>query len=218
MSLTNTAAGNVPPTLGNNGLNNTYSGVLSGGGSITKVGIGMQILSGANSYTGTTTISGGTLQFGNATASGNVGGGAITDNGTLAFNRTDTYTVPDTISGSGGIDSGRSRHHYSFRRQYFQRRHQADGWHVAVGQLAGIAKQHAGSQFRRHNQFWLSNECHAGWIEGKSIARIDQRIVGRRAPDRGKQLSQHHVFRCAERRGLANEDRRVARSSCRFSQ
>ena len=101
--LTNTAAGNVALTLGNNGLNNTYSGVLSGGGSITKVGIGMQILSGANSYTGTTTISGGTLQFGNATASGNVGGGAITDNGTLAFNRTDTYTVPNTISGSGGL-------------------------------------------------------------------------------------------------------------------
>ena len=42
----------------------TTSGVISGNGSLTKTGSGMQVLLGANTYTGPTTISAGTLQEG----------------------------------------------------------------------------------------------------------------------------------------------------------
>ncbi len=42
----------------------TYSGVISGSGSLAKFGTGVLTLSGANSYTGLTQISGGTLRLG----------------------------------------------------------------------------------------------------------------------------------------------------------
>jgi autotransporter-associated beta strand protein len=51
------------PTLsiGNNGSSTTYSGAMSGGGSIIKIGAGTWTLTGTNTYTGNTTINGGTL-------------------------------------------------------------------------------------------------------------------------------------------------------------
>ncbi len=49
--------------VGNNGLSTTYSGVLSGSGSLVKVGAGTLVLSGFNTYAGSTTISGGTLRL-----------------------------------------------------------------------------------------------------------------------------------------------------------
>ncbi|MET3654908.1 beta strand repeat-containing protein, partial [Dyella japonica] len=49
-------------TLGtNNGTGATFAGVISGTGSLVKIGTGTQTLSGANTYTGTTTVSGGAL-------------------------------------------------------------------------------------------------------------------------------------------------------------
>ncbi|NBP46334.1 MAG: hypothetical protein EBU72_14190, partial [Betaproteobacteria bacterium] len=44
--------------------NSTYSGVISGAGSVTKLGAGTLTLSGANTYTGGTTVSAGTLALG----------------------------------------------------------------------------------------------------------------------------------------------------------
>ena len=68
------------------GVSNTYAGVISDGSqlSVTKTGLGTQVLSGTNTYTGTTTISAGTLLV-----SGSISGSTTTVNG-------------GTLGGSGG--------------------------------------------------------------------------------------------------------------------
>ena len=63
LALANTAAGAVALTLGANNVAATYSGVLSGGGSLTKVGTNTFILGGVNTFTGAATINAGTLRL-----------------------------------------------------------------------------------------------------------------------------------------------------------
>ncbi len=67
-------AGNVALTTGNliTGIDNSstnFSGVISGIGSLTKFGTGVQTLTGANTYNGNTTVNGGTLRLGNGSSS-----------------------------------------------------------------------------------------------------------------------------------------------------
>ena len=63
LALTDNASGAVTLIIGNNGTSQTYSGVLSGGGGLTKVGAGTQTFSTAQTYTGATTVNGGTLKL-----------------------------------------------------------------------------------------------------------------------------------------------------------
>ncbi|MCE9609888.1 MAG: autotransporter-associated beta strand repeat-containing protein [Chthoniobacter sp.] len=88
------------------GVSNTYSGVIADGAvgmTLTKTGLGTQILSAANSYTGATTISAGTLQLGTGTTgqNGSVASASIVDNAFLVFNNADVQTYAGAISGSG---------------------------------------------------------------------------------------------------------------------
>ena len=53
----------VALTVGKNNSSTTYSGVMSGAGSLIKVGSGTLTLSGANTYTGNTTVNAGTLEL-----------------------------------------------------------------------------------------------------------------------------------------------------------
>ncbi len=59
----NVSLGSGTLTLGN-GTSTTYSGVISGTGSVVKQGTGTLTVSGTNSYTGSTTINAGTLKLG----------------------------------------------------------------------------------------------------------------------------------------------------------
>jgi autotransporter-associated beta strand protein len=80
----------------------TFAPVISGSGSLTRMGTGILTLAGSNTYSGGTTISAGTLQVGNGGASGSIVGN-VTNNAALVFNRSDNYTSGCTVGGTGQL-------------------------------------------------------------------------------------------------------------------
>jgi autotransporter-associated beta strand protein len=80
----------------------TFSGVVSGTGSLAQSGSGTTILTGSHTYTGGTSINAGTLQIGDGGTAGSIVGD-VTDNGALAFNRSDSVTFGGVVSGAGSL-------------------------------------------------------------------------------------------------------------------
>ena len=80
----------------------TFSGAISGTGTVRQIGSGTTILTGGNTYSGGTTIVGGTLQLGNGGTTGAISGDVVND-GVLAFNRSNNVTFAGAISGSGAV-------------------------------------------------------------------------------------------------------------------
>jgi len=100
----NLSLGSTTLSVGNNSSSTTYSGVISGPGSLTKIGSGQLTLSGNNTFTGLTTVSTGTLAIGEGGTSGSIAGNVSTAaNATIAFNRSDAVSYSGTISGGGGL-------------------------------------------------------------------------------------------------------------------
>jgi outer membrane autotransporter protein len=98
----------------------TFAGVISGFGSVTKQGSGAQTLAGTNTYGGGTTLNAGTIILGNAGALGtgalSVGGASTLDNNTgltvannitlnadLTLGGSNALTLNGTVSGAGGL-------------------------------------------------------------------------------------------------------------------
>ncbi len=101
--------GGVSGPIVNNGqlvINHDYisfmDSVISGTGSLTKLGSGALYLTAENTYTGGTTVSAGTLSIG---AGGTVGSvvGNIVNNASLRFDRSDAVTYAGVISGTGSV-------------------------------------------------------------------------------------------------------------------
>lgn len=69
-------------TIDTNSINATFSGILSGTGGLTKVGNGMLMLTGSNTYTGGTTITSGTVSSGHNSA---LGTGTVSVEGGMLF-------------------------------------------------------------------------------------------------------------------------------------
>lgn len=95
-ALIDTSAFNV--TIGQALLDGT------GGGGLTKSGVGRLTLSGNSTYTGATTISGGTLEIGAGGTTGSLTTASFLNDGILQFNRSDALLVNAPISGSGGVN------------------------------------------------------------------------------------------------------------------
>jgi autotransporter-associated beta strand protein len=76
----------------------TYSGVMSGTGSLTKQNAGTLILTGANTYSGGTTVSGGTLQGDSSSLQG-----AIVNNSQVVFDQATDSTYSGVMSGTGAL-------------------------------------------------------------------------------------------------------------------
>jgi autotransporter-associated beta strand protein/T5SS/PEP-CTERM-associated repeat protein len=74
------ALGAATLTTGNDNTSTTFSGTISGSGSLIKVGTGTLTLAGANAYTGDTTLAGGTLSLANNQA---LGSGPLTTTGSV---------------------------------------------------------------------------------------------------------------------------------------
>ncbi|MBV8485970.1 MAG: autotransporter domain-containing protein, partial [Verrucomicrobia bacterium] len=93
--------------VGSDNTNTVFSGTLVNGAGnlgLTKVGTGVLILSGNNTYSNGTTIKGGTLQLGVGGNSGSIIGN-VTDNAILAVDRSDNYTFKGIISGTGSLEN-----------------------------------------------------------------------------------------------------------------
>ena len=73
----------VTLNVGNNNASTAYSGILSGGGSLVKIGSGQLTLSGSNTYNGGTRVSSGTLQMANAGPLGASTGNLTANSGVL---------------------------------------------------------------------------------------------------------------------------------------
>jgi len=82
----------------NQGTNGTFTGAISGSGSLSKLGSGTVTLGGTSTYGGGTTIGAGALQGDTTSLQGN-----ITDNASLIFNQGTNGTFAGAISGSGSL-------------------------------------------------------------------------------------------------------------------
>ncbi|HEY1708761.1 MAG TPA: autotransporter-associated beta strand repeat-containing protein [Rhizomicrobium sp.] len=89
-------------TITNGATADSFTGAISGTGSVT-VGAGTLTLGGTNTYTGGTSIlSGATLQLGTGGSGGSIVGD-IADAGTLVINRSDAFSYGGVVSGAGAL-------------------------------------------------------------------------------------------------------------------
>ncbi len=104
IALQNTAATAVALFVGNNNSTTTYSGVMSAGGSLVKVGTGALTLSNANTYSGGTSVTNGSLVLTNTGATSATGTGALSVINTATLAGTGRSTGNFTINGNSATN------------------------------------------------------------------------------------------------------------------
>src|SRR5699024_4464124 len=82
----------------------TFSGAVSGSGSLIHAGTGGLTLTGANTYTGGTIVKGGILRVGDGETAGSITGNVVVGHyGDLIFARSDDITFSGVVSGRGSV-------------------------------------------------------------------------------------------------------------------
>lgn len=81
----------------------TFNGVISGPGGVTKIGIGQFTLTGSQALSGDIVVNEGVLRFGNGTSLNGTVSANITNNATLSFANPFTQTYSGTITGDGSL-------------------------------------------------------------------------------------------------------------------
>jgi autotransporter-associated beta strand protein len=106
----NVSLGGATLTIGGNGTNTSYSGVISGTGAVTKTGAGTLTYLEQQMYAGATTINDGIVSLGNGGVDGALNSASaitVTSPGNLTFNHSDTLTqvsdFKNLISGTGSV-------------------------------------------------------------------------------------------------------------------
>ena len=114
----NVTLGTATLTTGGNNTNTSYAGVISGSGGVTKIGTGVQTLTGASTYAGTTTVQAGSLVAGvsdvasTSGAFGNASSAIVLGNGSTALNDAPSVlinggsTVARNITVGSVVDNG----------------------------------------------------------------------------------------------------------------
>jgi fibronectin-binding autotransporter adhesin len=81
----------------------TFGGIISGSGTLTKIGIGQLTLTGSQAFTGEVSVSEGTLRFGNGTSLNGTVAANMTNNAAVSFANPLPQTYSGTISGDGSV-------------------------------------------------------------------------------------------------------------------
>jgi len=108
-SLTQNIAFDANTTIGVDADTVTCTGIVyqdTGANSLTKIGAGILVLSGTNTYGGATIITAGTFQLGAGSTTGSITAAGVTDNSAFVINRSDTITQGTNfglITGSGSF-------------------------------------------------------------------------------------------------------------------
>ena len=95
--------------VGSSDANGSFDGVIANGAdpvAVRKIGLGLQSLQGASTFTGPTTVNGGTLQIGGTTGSLTTTSGINIDGGTLLVSSSAANRIGDSSSFSFGSAAG----------------------------------------------------------------------------------------------------------------
>ena len=129
----------VALTVGKNNASTAFSGVLSGNGSLTKIGAGTLTLSGSNTFSGGLTISAGTVT---ASAAGALGSAAVVNNGTLNLTGASDIAYTGLSTALGGYGTNNVTLGTGSATVYLQGNYSGFTglWNVGIGAAAGAAK------------------------------------------------------------------------------